>query len=150
MEIEKIYIDHRSKQTKDKVSPTVYTISFSNGQRCHLYSKWGNKGVKTHISKLKSSTHDNKRLQELFNNGHVPEFKFYITASHDAAKDLEWKLVKDDIENPMLLNEVLDTRSSFLHTSKQCIIDGVKYHSIHEASRITGHSRELIRKMTGL
>lgn len=246
MEIEKKYIDHRSNPTKDEKIPTVYTINFSNGEYCHMFTKWGrvgvnahlsklrrnskvgasqhnaylnsdslnctieyfddvddaiahlgelhgrsdkrcltefsenkyrmrsrgpvkpgaytiyiggcryhgsskslNRRVKTHISKLKSNTHENKQLQKLFNDGHVPEFKFYITVDDEAARDLEWKLVKDDIESPVLLNEVLDTRASYHHKSKPCIIDGVEYRSIHAASRATGHSRELVRKMAG-
>lgn len=53
MEINKVYIDHRSVVSGSKIAPATITCKFDTGKYFYLYTSRGRKGVDTHLNRLK-------------------------------------------------------------------------------------------------
>lgn len=136
---------HYTDNLRGPAKPGAYTI-YIGDYYYHGYSSRLNRRVKSHMSELLNGRHHNLKLQELYDDGHLPMFKFYITDSTQTAKELEYKLVNDNLGDQSMLNIVNDTFGSMNHPRKSCIVDGVEYSSVHEAAKLTGLSRPTIRK----
>jgi len=98
---------------KDHVIPAAYVLSHpSSGKRYigstgNLYNR-----IHLHKSRLKAGTHDNKPLQEAFNDDRCFNLSAIFTNDKESALDLEQILLDEGHKRGDLLNIAVDARRS--------------------------------------